>query len=100
MAIKGEVKNYFDDVVKFIPEGSTERVRYKPTEIKAFHVKLKKGDIDLEAVKSPGKTKPLFVNRLLSGKIILYELIQTAVSYNGVATSSVTWFVKNWIRRS
>ncbi|MFD2581623.1 hypothetical protein ACFSR6_03915 [Pedobacter vanadiisoli] len=92
--IKGKVKNYLEDVVKFIPEGSTERVRYKPTEIKAFHVKLKKEEIDLEAIKLPGKRKPLFVNRLLSGKIILYELVETFVRYNGGISHGVTWYVK------
>ncbi|NII83451.1 MULTISPECIES: hypothetical protein [unclassified Pedobacter] len=93
--IKGEVKNYFEDVVKFIPEGSTERVRYKATEIKAFHVvKIRKNPTDCEAVKLPGTKKTVFVHRLMSGKITLYELIETAVSYSGVASSSVTWYVK------
>ncbi len=92
--IKGEIKNYLEDRVKFIPEGSTERVRYMATEIKAFHVKLKKDEIDLEALKLPGKRKPLFVNRVLSGKIILYELIETFVKYNGAVSHGVTWYVK------
>lgn len=92
--IKGSVKNYFNDVVKFIPEGSTERVRYKATEIKAFHVKLKKNEIDLEALKLPGKKKPLFAQRVLSGKIILYELIETFVRYNGAVSYGATWYVK------
>jgi hypothetical protein len=92
--IKGEIKNYLEDRVKFIPEGSTERVRYKATEIKAFHVKLKKNEIDLEALKLPGKKKPLFAQRVLSGKIILYELIETFVRYNGAVSYGVTWYVK------
>ncbi|NII83455.1 hypothetical protein [Pedobacter sp. SG908] len=92
--IKGEIKNYLEDRVKFIPEGSIERVRYKATEIKAFHVKLKKEEIDLEAIKLPGKRKALFVNRVLSGKIILYELIETFVRYNGGVSHAVTWYVK------
>ncbi len=92
--IKGEVKNYQEDVVKFIPEGGNERVRYKATEIKAFHVKLKKSEIDLEAMKLPDKRKTLFVNRVLSGKIILYELIETFYKYNGGISYGVTWYVK------
>lgn len=92
--IKGTIKNYFNESVKFIQADSTEKIRYKPTEIKSFHVKLKKGEIDLEAVKLPDKRNLIFAHRVISGKITLYELIETSFSYNGASSSSVTWYVK------
>ncbi|WP_316798405.1 hypothetical protein [Pedobacter frigidisoli] len=93
--IKGEVKNYFDYLVKFIPEGGSEKVKYSTNEIKSFHVeKTRKYPTDCEAVKLPDKKNILFAHRVISGKITLYELIETSVSYDGRSSSSVTWYVK------
>jgi hypothetical protein len=72
--IWGEAKNYGADWLKFLPADSAKKQRYKPGQIKSFYHDER--HVEYHSIKLITEKKEFFLQKLESGKITLFQLVQ------------------------
>lgn len=86
----GKISNYNLEKVKYRQTDSSDKQKYTPMEIDAFH--LDKKQTDYQAVQLPKEDQKVFLLRLEFGKIRLFEHIESLYFYGGGSGYSRTWY--------
>jgi len=92
--LRGKINSFNDNVLKFRQTDSSSNVKFQLDQLKSVYYHKSKSEYF--PVRIPGGKKDLFLKRVESGKIQIYELVRTTSfqsQYGGMASSSIrTWY--------
>ncbi|SHG12261.1 hypothetical protein [Pedobacter caeni] len=86
----GKINDYNLNKVKYRQTDSSDKVKYSPLEVDAFH--LEKKQEDYQAVQPSKWDKKVFLLRIEFGKISLFEYVNSFSGYKGASHTIVTWY--------
>jgi len=91
--LRGKINSFSDNVLKFRQMDSSSNVKFQLDQLKSVYYHKSKSEYF--PVRVPGEKKDLFLKRVESGKIQIYELLRTVYMYSqygGSSSSTRTWY--------
>lgn len=91
--LRGKIKNFSSNTVKFIQTDSSAKLKYDPNQIRSFYYDKTKSAY--RSMNIPNEKSRFFLEIIEKGKITIYELIKGSVGgtqYGGSGSASRQWY--------